>query len=263
MNVQWHPFQWDNLWTGALSLQWDDKAVWSIPTMLGCPIQCTFCVSSKEPYTRALTAHELVSMTNQLHSVTPVEWSLTGEGEPALNIQAIEEAAWALQKHPLIHRARVCFSGLKSERLLDLHLPWPVRWQCSLHAARDSVRRALIPHTIDTHLLMERCHQFSARGEMVDINVVLQAGRNDQEEDLTALLDLVRGTNWCVVLNPHMTDNQLMIHPHVQRWSAVLRDAGVKTLVSEVVGKKIVSQRIYPQMTAQRPVTNQITRLAA
>lgn len=212
LSVNFNPLPMTGYETGALAIVTSERAIISVPSQLGCTVGCTFCLSKDTPLIRNLSAEEMLSLAkaacDSVDSPTvPFEMSFTGEGEPALNWRETARACERLhQVSARFDRVRYCFSGVGANKLLPKLSGGglPVRLQCSLHAARQSVRDRLIPRSIPLPelelALRVSAHNFVA----IELNVVLQEGVNDSEEDLLALARF-GDPAWPILLNPKLT----------------------------------------------------------
>lgn len=234
------------------------RRILSIPTQLGCRVACTFCISSKQPLIRNLSANDMLSLVRTCLAAEPpdgrpIELSFTGEGEPALNWKAAAAVCRELAGlSPDFNAVRYCFSGIGADRLLAKLAggPYPVRLQFSLHAARQSVRDTLIPNTLPLETIAKALqatqHQFSG----IELNVVLQEGVNDSPDDLAALAAW-GDPAWPILLNPLLRDGKEHIAASTDWAQAFLEDAGRRVLRYARIAQRISRDRIYPLLTAR------------
>ena len=254
-SVIWH--EWttaSNRKTGILEITTGARRIWSVPSLWGCPVRCTFCISSSQAYGGPISAVDLEDLLTHVRSqslgVLPVELSFTGEGEAVLNVDNILKLVEHLRTWPEIDSARVCVSGLKMERAALLStLPWPTRLQCSLHSAVPETRRRLIPNSPDLENLRLRLVELTKVFASIDLNVVLQPGVNDCDAHLQALLRFAHSTPWRVVFNPHMKEGATFAHPHCEAWMHALRVEGIAAAAYQEIGARIVESGIYEKLT--------------
>ena len=256
--VQFRPALISGYAIGALDMSLASRRILSIPTQLGCRVGCTFCISSTQPLIRNLSANDMLSMVRSCLAAEsadgrPMELSFTGEGEPALNWKAAAQVCRELASlSPDFNAVRYCFSGIGADRLLGKldGGPYPVRLQFSLHAARQSVRSALVPNSLPLDriaiALQETRHRFSA----IELNVVLQEGVNDSPEDLAALADW-GDPAWPILLNPLLRDGQEHIAATTDWAQALLEGAGRRVLRYTRIAERISRERIYPLLSAR------------
>lgn len=123
--VVWHA--WTNRagqGTGVLEIVTSDKRIWSVPSLWGCPVGCTFCISSSQAYGGPIDAHDLIALLENTRRRSigsePVELSFTGEGEAVLNVANVLALVEHLRSWPEITTARICASGLRMESAVHL-----------------------------------------------------------------------------------------------------------------------------------------------
>ncbi len=245
--------------TGALLVVLRERLVASVPSQLGCPVGCSFCVSSGSRLVRSLTYPEMaecfeaaLDLASPEERARPVELSFTGEGEPLLNWRACRELLRDLAEERRVQAVRYAFSGVGAEVLLarcesaDL----PVRLQCSLHCALEPVRRRLVPRSVPVADLEAALRRHASRFDAVELNVVLQDGVNDSPEALEALIAFGE-PHWPILLNPLLTGTGAHIAARTRDFEEALRAAGRPVKRYETVARDIEARRIYPLMTAR------------
>lgn len=258
LDVHWH--SWTNAFgrsTGVLEISTKDKRIWSVPSLWGCPVGCTFCISSSQAYAGPISAQDLADLLDHVRARSqgslPVELSFTGEGEAVLNVDNVLSLVEHVRAWPEIDSARVCVSGLKMERAQELaHFPWSTRLQCSLHSAVQSSRSAMIAKSLDVESIWRELVKLTPRFASVDLNVVLQPGVNDSDAHLRALLAFAHLTPWRVVFNPHMLEGAAVVHPTTEAWMDALRAEGIASAAYRNIGQRIVETGIYKKLTFVR-----------
>lgn len=259
-SVEWHSWtSGTGRGTGVLEITTNDKRIWSIPSLWGCPLGCTFCISSSQAYGGPISAMDLRALLDytraQSQGTQPVELSFTGEGEAVLNVDNVQALVEHVRAWQEIESARVCVSGLKMNRAHELaNFPWPTRLQCSLHTAVQSTRSKLIAKSLDLKALRLQLLELTSRFVSVDLNVVLQHGVNDCDAHLRALLTFVRNTPWRVVFNPHMQEGATVAHQKRDAWIDALQAEGISAVGYHTIGSRIVEQSIYRKLTFVRSV---------
>lgn len=258
VSSHWH--RWENKQgraTGVLEIVTGGRRVWSIPSLWGCPVRCSFCISSSQAYGGPLQSQELLDLVEHVRTNSvgnlPVELSFTGEGEAVLNVEAVQAFFAHASAWPEVQSARICVSGLnmgKSEAFANL--PWPTRLQCSLHSAVQATRDVLVPKSIDLVQLRQELLRLTPLFASVDVNVVLQDGVNDCDAHQLALQRFVQGTPWRVVFNPLMREGSLAAHPNRNTWVNALRQQGTDALAYTNVGADLVDQKLYSKLTFVR-----------
>lgn len=249
--------------TGALDIETGTgRRILSIPSQLGCRVGCTFCVSSKTPLIRNLTAAEMLHIIKGCLEALPpdgrpLELSFTGEGEPLLNWKQTEAVSKALDGlSPEFSALRYCFSGIGADKLLAKidTSGRPVRLQFSLHAARQAVRDKMVPKSLPLLSIETALFQHAERFAGVELNVVLQSGINDQEDDLHALANW-GSPRWPILLNPLLSDARFEAHSNTRDFEQRLVAAGRVVRRYSQVAQSISEQKAYIKLTAWPTLT--------
>lgn len=268
VSVDFHPFEAGEQLTGALDIALESRRVISVPTQLGCKVGCTFCVSSKTALSRNLRASEIAAMARQAQQHAPedgrpIELSFTGEGEGLMNLRETRAAALEVAAlHPGVKSVRYSSSGLGAAKLLG-QVPtedFPTRLQFSLHAARQELRDRMVPNSSPLDEIRRALTTNARRFSAIELNVVLQDGVNDSDEDLRALAGWGDST-WPILLNPVLADGKEVVARRTEHFETHLRAAGRTVKRYSAVAAGISRNGIYPQLTA-RPAPAAIHRLA-
>lgn len=258
-SVQFRPATFSGYRTGALDISLAARRIISVPTQLGCRIGCTFCVSGEGQLVRNLTAAEMLHLVGETLRAAPpdgrpLELSFTGEGEPALNWRQAAAASEALPGISAdFESVRYCFSGLGADRLLTRldGGAFPMRLQLSLHAARQEVRDRLVRNSAPLPQIVAALELHQDRFASVELNVVLQDGLNDSDEDLVALASW-GSPAWPILLNPLLRAGAEVPGARADRFERVLRGAGRTVRRYRQIAAGISRGGIYPLMTASR-----------
>ena len=126
----------------------------------------------------------------------------------------------------------------------------PTRLQFSLHSAREAVRARLVPRSVHLSALEAELRAQASRFTAVELNVVLQDGINDADEDLAALLAW-GDTDWTILLNPLLLSNGVRESPRTGLFEQTLRAGGRRVLRYSQVAASIGRKRIYPLLRAR------------
>lgn len=219
----------------------EDRRTACISTQVGCGVGCVFCASGADGVVRNLEVAEIVEQVLWLREEAGARLTnvvVMGMGEPLHNVAALDGALRLLQEPEGIdlgaRRVTVSTSGPRQgfEELLATGLR--VKLAISLHAARDEVRRRLVPRggSGSVEELREMARRwFEATGRDVTYEYVLIEGRNDGDEDadaLARLCDRNRNVN-LLPMNPVEFAPGLRAPPleRSQRFAERLRAAGV------------------------------------
>ncbi len=183
-----------------------DRGTLCVSTQAGCAVDCAFCSTGKQGFSRNLTAGEIVaqlwSANRLLRSATALRpitnVVFMGMGEPLLNFDntvtalriMLDDNAYGLSRR----RVTVSTSGVVPmiDRLAD---ECPVALAVSLHAPTDSLRDMLVPINRKYPLadLMAACRRYVAKAprDFVTFEYIMLDGVNDTPEHARALVDLV------------------------------------------------------------------------
>lgn len=244
--------------TGALDIRLAARRVLSLPSQLGCPVGCTFCNSKEVPLRRNLRTEELHALVKACFDAEaaggrPVELSFTGEGEPLMNWRAIERLcqAWPEPSWPF-DSLRLSASGFALSSLLPRveAVRTPIRLQFSLHAARQEVRDRWIPRSEPLTRIREVLLAEQARFSGIELNVVLQDGLNDGEEDLQALLAWA-DPQWTILLNPLLTPGTARQGERADWFQAELARAGRQVRRYRAVASQIATEGLYARLNSR------------
>lgn len=244
--------------TGALDIRLPSRRILSLPSQLGCPVACSFCVSRTSPLSRNLRETELLSLVDASLQAfpedgRPIELSFTGEGEPLMNARVTRAVLeHAVARWPSIASYRLCMSGFGAPALLERLEPavLPLRLQVSLHAARQDVRDRLIQRSVPLDVLEASLRRNAPFLETVELNVVLQAGINDSDADLAALAAWGDPT-WPILLNPLLGDGRSIVSPQTDGFEHALQQAGRAVRRYGAVGQAISSGGFYPKLASR------------
>lgn len=238
----------------------DDRGTLCISSQVGCALDCSFCSTGRQGFSRNLTVGEIISqvwIANNLleeekkpgRKITNVV--LMGMGEPLLNFDNVMKAidvmmddfAYGLSKR----RITVSTAGVVPaiERLAERH---DVQLAISLHATRDELRNDIVPinKKYNLDMLLEACHKFMAQRSprsRLTIEYVMLAGANDSKQDAEELIKLLDGLSVLINLIPfnpfpdsgYKTSSNNAVH----RFQDVLMAAGLITVIRKTRGEDI------------------------
>ena len=212
-----------------------------ISSQVGCGVGCLFCASGAEGVVRNLEPAEIVEQVLWLCDTAGERLTnlvVMGMGEPLHNVHNLVSALRLLQEPEGLdlgaRRITVSTSGPTKgfEEFLEAGLR--VKLAISLHAARDGVRRELVPRggTGTVRELEEMAARwFEATGRDTTFEYVLLDSVNDSDEDAAALAAVCgahRNVN-LIPMNPVPFAPQLKAPPpeRTERFANLLRKRGV------------------------------------
>ncbi|WP_051379062.1 23S rRNA (adenine(2503)-C(2))-methyltransferase RlmN [Derxia gummosa] len=242
----------------------DDRGTLCVSTQAGCAVNCRFCSTGKQGFSRNLAVGEIIGQLwyaerELRRSLGTPEGErvisnvvLMGMGEPLLNYEAsvaamrlmLDDDAYGLS------RRRVTLSTSGVVPFIDrLGTDLPVALAVSLHASNDKLRDVLVPLNVKYPLaeLMEACHRYLAHAprDFITFEYVMLDGVNDRVEYARELLALVRehGVSCkfnLIPFNP-FPESGLGRTPmeRIKAFAGVLIDAGIVTTIRKTRGDDI------------------------
>jgi 23S rRNA (adenine2503-C2)-methyltransferase len=189
--------------TVKIPLEQPNRVTVCVSSQVGCALACAFCATGRLGLRRNLEPWEIIEQVRivkrdlppgaRVHGVV-----FQGMGEPLANWPSVEQAARVMSESSAqavdARNITVCTAGLPAGiRALGRALP-NVRLALSIGSARPPLRRELIPlearHPLETVLVAVGEHAQTTRLAPLFAYTLL-AGKNDTDEDATALAKLV------------------------------------------------------------------------
>jgi 23S rRNA (adenine2503-C2)-methyltransferase len=230
-----------------------------ISTQAGCAVNCRFCSTGKQGFSRNLTAAEINAqlwMANRMLGATgDAERIISnvvfmGMGEPLQNYVPtltalrlmLDDNAYGLSKR----RVTVSTSGVVP--MMDrLSQDCPVALAVSLHAPNDVLRDNLVPLNRKYPLeeLLDACRrylQFAPR-DFITFEYIMLEGVNDCDQHAQELLAIARSIRCkfnLIPFNPYPESGLIRSsYERVSQFAAMLNSAGVVTTVRKTRGDDI------------------------
>jgi 23S rRNA (adenine2503-C2)-methyltransferase len=227
-----------------------------ISSQAGCAVGCPFCATGELGFTRDLETAEIVDQVrNAARRLALDGRRLTnvvfmGMGEPLLNLDNVLAAVQALAdparfglgaRHVTVSTSGVV-PGIRRLTALGPQFTLAV----SLHAARDSLRDALVPLNrrwpVADVVDAARDHA-RATGRRITYEVTMISGINDTAQDAEALATLLAGDHAHVNLIPMNpvahTPWQASPIEVIERFASRLRASGISTTIRRNRGQDI------------------------
>ncbi len=186
----------------------DDRGTLCVSSQVGCALNCTFCATARQGFSRNLQASEIIGqlwlagrlLADAGYGPRPVtNVVLMGMGEPLLNYDAVVSAI-RLMLDDLsfgLSRRRVTLSTAGVVPAMDrLAKDCPVSLAVSLHAVEDDIRDQLVPlnrkYPIDQ--LLDACRRFlnNDSRRRITFEYVMLDGINDSTDHARKLVRLLR-----------------------------------------------------------------------
>lgn len=209
----------DGAMTESVLMPNEDHYTLCLSSQVGCPLQCSFCLTGMIGLTRNLDAAEIVDQVLfarrylREHSSpdTPPLRNLVfmGMGEPMLNLDEVVRAVRLLTMPDGAgfspRRITVSTVGLVPgiERLGEANTG--VRLAISLNATTDHTRREIMPITkkYPIEAVLDACRRYPlTQRSRITFEYVMMAGLNDTDDDARRLVTLLHGIRCKVNLIP-------------------------------------------------------------
>lgn len=243
----------DGLTVECVLIPDEDRLTLCLSTQVGCPVNCSFCLTGRMGLVRNLTSAEIVG---QVRAVRPrakrriTNIVLMGMGEPLLNFENSTDALRRLTDPTGFgfssRRITLSTAGIVPgiERL-GREGP-PVNIAVSLNATTDELRDRIIPINrkwpIARLLAALRAYPLPPR-RRITIEYVLLGGENDTDEDARRLAALLKGLRCKVNLIPFNavpgTSHRSPDRKRVERFQRLLTGKRYSAFIRESRGKEI------------------------
>lgn len=230
-----------------------------ISSQVGCSLNCTFCSTARQGFNRNLTTAEIIGQVwlakKLLGETGRADQKITnivfmGMGEPLHNLKAVLPTANLLMDSNAynLSRRRVTLSTSGVVPNMDkLKAASEISLAVSLHAPNDELRNQLVPlnQKYPIHELLDACWRYVDAGQKryVTFEYVMLNDVNDHPSHARQLKQLMQHRPAKVNLIPFnafpgagftgSTRNQ------IERFSTILRDAGIVTTVRKTRGEDI------------------------
>jgi len=173
-----------------------------ISTQVGCPLNCSFCMTGKSGFKRNLDVWEIVDQVRRLESEIGERLTnvvLMGMGEPLLNYKNVTKAIEILNSDMGMNigarKITVSTSGIVPGIKNLAEYPLQVKLAVSLNAATDRKRDALMPINKKynlTKLMQALEYYYEMKKKRITFEYVLIKGINDSIYDAKALAQLTK-----------------------------------------------------------------------
>jgi 23S rRNA (adenine2503-C2)-methyltransferase len=220
-----------------------------VSTQVGCAVGCGFCMTGRAGLQRQLGSAEIVAqlvLARARRAVTKVVFM--GMGEPAHNLDAVLEAIELLGGEGGIGHKNLVFSTVGDRRVFDALPRRRVRpaLALSLHSTRTALRERLLPKAprIAPEELVALGDAYArTTGYPMQVQWTLLAGINDGDDEVEALVPLLRGRHAMLNLIPYnAVDGLPYVRPDAERAWAMARALcrrGVLTRLRQSAGQEV------------------------
>lgn len=247
----------------------ENRGTLCISTQAGCAVNCRFCSTGKQGFSRNLSVSEIIGQlwmaefelrrTKGIDAGPKGERQITnvvmmGMGEPLLNFEPtvtalklmLDDNAYGLSRR----RVTVSTSGVVS--MIDkLAEACPVALAVSLHASNDALRDGLVPLNrkyplVDLMAVCKRYLEYAPR-DFITFEYCMLDGVNDSDEHARELVALVQNeTNPVpckfnlIPFNPFPESGlKRSGNPRIKAFAQILIDAGIVTTIRKTRGDDI------------------------
>lgn len=235
-----------------------------ISTQAGCAVNCRFCSTGKQGFSRNLTTGEIIGqlwLANRKLGAVAASGEengqrvisnvvLMGMGEPLLNYQPVLAALRLMLDDNAygLSRRRVTLSTSGVVPMMDrLREDCPVALAVSLHAPNDTLRDDLVPLNRKYPLreLLGACNRYLERAprDFITFEYVMLDGINDSDAHALELVSLVRDTPCKFNLIPFNAFPEAGLQgssrQRIRAFGDVLLQAGIVTTIRKTRGDDI------------------------
>ncbi len=236
-----------------------DRATLCVSSQVGCALDCAFCATAQQGFSRNLTTAEIIGqvwVANRALGVNPAgerlisNVVLMGMGEPLINFDNVVRAmrlmlddnAYGLSRRRVTLSTAGLVPGIERLRTLC-----PVSLAVSLHAPNDALRDTLVPlnRKFPIAELLAACRRYVADDprRRITFEYVMLDGVNDGERHARELVRVLRGVPAKVNLIPFNpfagTPYRRSTPAAIDRFRDVLFAAGIVTITRRPRGDDI------------------------
>jgi 23S rRNA (adenine2503-C2)-methyltransferase len=245
----------------------ENRGTLCISTQAGCAVNCRFCSTGKQGFSRNLTVGEIIGQLwmaefelRRTKGIAPgpkgerqiTNVVMMGMGEPLLNYEPtvtalklmLDDNAYGLS------RRRVTLSTSGVVPMIDkLSQDCPVALAVSLHASNDALRDSLVPLNKKHPLaeLLAACKRYLAFAprDFVTLEYCMLDGVNDTDLHARELVALIAKSGLSckfnlIPFNPFPESGLLRSgNPRIKLFAQILMDAGIVTTIRKTRGDDI------------------------
>ena len=222
-------------------------------TQVGCPMNCSFCATGKEGFSRNLTTQEIVDQVILVQNdINMKATSLVamGQGEPFLNydntLQALRECNSPDSLHIGARHITVSTCGITSGIEQLSHEPEQFTLAVSLHSAEQDIRDKLMPNVSRetlTKLKASLLAYIALTNRRVTLEYAMIKGLNDTEQALSSLLFFCQGLLCHINLIPLNAIEESEYQPSdahtMNSWVRSLTNSHIETTIRNSRGADI------------------------
>jgi len=220
-----------------------------VSSQVGCAVGCQFCMTGQGGLVRQVTSGEIVAQVVLARRQRPVKKVVfMGMGEPAHNLDNVMEAIELLGVEGNIAHKNLVFSTVGDPRVFERLPLGPVKpaLALSLHTTRPALRERLLPRAprITPAALVEEGERYARlTGYPIQYQWTLLEGVNDGQDELDAIVDLLRGKYAVLNMIPYNANEGLPFRrpdwEKAERIAAWLFERGILTKLRDSAGQDV------------------------
>ena len=183
-----------------------------VSSQVGCAVGCQFCMTGQGGLVRQVTSGEIVAQVVLARRARPVKKVVfLGMGEPAHNLDNVLEAIELLGVEADIPHKNLVFSTVGDPRVFERLPAGRVKpaLALSLHTTKPALRERLLPRApriLPAELVAEGERYARLTGYPIQYQWTLLDGVNDGQDELEALVELLRGKYAVLNMIPYNTN---------------------------------------------------------
>jgi 23S rRNA (adenine2503-C2)-methyltransferase len=220
-----------------------------VSSQVGCAVGCQFCMTGQGGLVRQVTSGEIVAQVVLARRRRPVKKVVfMGMGEPAHNLDNVLEAIELLGVEGNIAHKNLVFSTVGDPRVFERLPEGRVKpaLALSLHSTKPALRETLLPRAPRLTLaeLVGQGERYARlTGYPIQYQWTLLDGVNDGQDELDAIVDLLRGKYAVLNMIPYNTNPGLPFRrpawDKAERIAAWLFERGVLTKLRDSAGQDV------------------------
>jgi 23S rRNA (adenine2503-C2)-methyltransferase len=220
-----------------------------VSSQVGCAVGCQFCMTGQGGLVRQVTSGEIVAQVVLARRQRPVKKVVfMGMGEPAHNLDNVMEAIELLGVEGNIAHKNLVFSTVGDPRVFERLPQGRVKpaLALSLHTTRPVLRERLLPRAprMTPEQLVDEGERYARlTGYPIQYQWTLLEGVNDGQDELEALVDLLRGKYAVLNMIPYNANEGLPFQrpgwDKAERIAAWLFERGILTKLRDSAGQDV------------------------
>ncbi len=220
-----------------------------VSSQVGCAVGCQFCMTGRDGLIRQVTSGEIVAQVVLARRQRPMKKVVfMGMGEPAHNLDNVLAAIELLGTEANIGHKNLVFSTVGDLRAFERLAASTVKpaLALSLHTTKSALREQLLPRApkLTPRELVEHGERYArATGYPVQFQWTLLEGVNDGDDELDAIVELLKGKHAVLNMIPYNTIPDLAFkRPSWEKARAIaaaLHQRGVLTKLRDSAGQDV------------------------